>query len=145
MILNTYGKISVLKAHKLLGLVPRFRSIKKEEIQQAYLTSAKRYHPDSRGNANASPCAVSFRQCHEARDVLLRYYAVSRSPGPRAAFKSNNASSATSSAFSWREKSYHPLSFLQHSRARKFTFTLKALVLFAAACDGMHERRKQSH
>jgi DnaJ domain len=132
------SRISVLQAHKLLGLMPQAFEMPKESIQAAYLTAAKRYHPDSRNNTHATPCARSFRQCHEARQVLLRYYGVAApSPPPL-----DGSQAAT---YAWRSKSYHPLAWLQNSKTRQFAFGVKALVLILAACDGVyyHDRRRR--
>jgi DnaJ domain len=130
------NRISVLHAHKLLGLMPRASEMPKESIQAAYLTAAKRYHPDSRNNPHATPCARSFRQCHEARQVLLRYYGVtSPSPPPL-----HGGQAAT---YTWRTKSYHPLAWLQNSRTRQMAFGVKAFVLIMAACDGIYNRRRR--
>ncbi|CAB9508244.1 expressed unknown protein [Seminavis robusta] len=132
-------RMSVLEAHKLLGLLPKPRGTPKQDIQQAYLVAAKKYHPDSRNNIDATPCAASFRQCHEARQVLLRYYAVPGSAPP----PGYQGMKTTATKTVWRNKSYHPLSFLQNSRTRQFTMGIKALVLFLAACDGIYERRQR--
>ena len=43
------------------------------QIQEAFRTAAKCHHPDlaSKANANAN---ATFRECHEARELLLDYY-----------------------------------------------------------------------
>lgn len=127
------NNVSVIHAHKLLGLFPG-RSLSKEEIQTAYLGAAKRYHPDSR-SANSQPCAVQFRQCNSAREVLLRHYYIKRPAPLHPLYKTNN--------HAWREKGFHPLSFLQHSRVRKFTWALKATILFMACIDGYYQKKKK--
>ena len=125
--------MSVLQAHKHLGLFPG--RINKEQIQQAYRSAAKRYHPDSTA-ADSAPCAVRFRQCSDAKDVLLKYYL---GGGRRTAVPSPRGDVM----YQWKEKSYHPLQWLQNSKTRQFAMGMKALVLFLAACDGVLERRRK--
>ena len=129
------NKISLLQAHKVLGLFPGL-SLSKEEIQSAYRSAAKRYHPDSRA-AVRTPCPASFRQCNDARDVLLRHYNIQLRRAP--VHLINNSKSHV-----WRDKPYHPLSFMQTPRTRKFTFALKATVLSMAILDGIYQKRKQT-
>lgn len=43
----------------------------KEEIQQAYRERAQTYHPDSH---HPLRCPTQFRECHDARRILLEYY-----------------------------------------------------------------------
>jgi curved DNA-binding protein CbpA len=127
------NKISVIHAHKLLGLFPG-RSLSKEEIQKAYRSAAKQYHPDSR-SADSTPCAVSFRQCSDAREVLIRHYYVKRPAPLHPIYKTNNHAR--------REQGFHLPSFSQRSRARKFTFALKATVLVMAVIDGFYQKKRK--
>jgi hypothetical protein len=129
----TNTRMSVLQAHQLLGLMPQVSKMRKESIQTAFVTAAKLYHPDSRNNPLSTPCARSFRQCHEARQVLLRYYGVAApSPPP--------LRGGQVTTYTWRTKSYHPLVWLQNSRTRQFALGGKSVVLILAICDGIYNR-----
>jgi len=137
--------ISVYQAHSLLGLSQPLTpgaTLEKTDIQEAYRKAAFLYHPDSAAGAGD---ATKFRQCHQARHVLMRHYnCYSGQAGPSIYTNTTSTNTTTSTSSSWRQKSYSPIAFLQHSRARKFTIGLKAFVLFAAACDGVYERNRHN-
>mmetsp|Transcript_4674 Transcript_4674/g.7263 ORF Transcript_4674/g.7263 Transcript_4674/m.7263 type:complete len:154 (-) Transcript_4674:508-969(-) len=62
--------LTLKRAHSLLK-IPRETSpnqCSREQIQEAYRAAAKVYHPDAGG------CTKSFRECHNARELLMDYY-----------------------------------------------------------------------
>jgi DnaJ domain len=64
--------MSVYRARQLLQLEDTGTSpLRKSQIQKAYVNAAKKYHPDSR---HGEPCAVKFRECHEAKRLLMDHY-----------------------------------------------------------------------
>ena len=73
---------SVYEARRLLGIPnDQIRPPTKEEIDNAFRNAAKKYHPDSvSSTTQVQPCAIKFRQCLQARDILLDYQS-SHQPG----------------------------------------------------------------
>ena len=59
----------LLQIHHIRGRRPT-----KDEIQKAFLESANLYHPDRKHHPDAKPCPAQFRQCVQARDLLLHHY-----------------------------------------------------------------------
>ena len=77
--------ITLKRAHSLLN-IPR-SELKtttaanvpsRVQIQDAFRAAAKRYHPDLVSSfadtANTATNNITFRECHEARELLLDYY-----------------------------------------------------------------------
>ena len=69
---------SVRQARLLLGLNDQRSTLTKSQIQQAFVRSAQKFHPDRRHNHDATPCAKRFQQSLEAKEVLLFHYCGSR-------------------------------------------------------------------
>ena len=84
----TSYSITLKRAHTLLNL-PIYSNNKtsirnnknvpsRDQIQQAFRAAAKRYHPDLQTQKTTSHSSASntttFRECHEARELLLDYY-----------------------------------------------------------------------
>lgn len=68
----------IKQAHKLLHLTinsSKSAPTTKEEIQRAYHQQAQIFHPDSQ---HPLRCPARFRECHDARQVLLDYYSRAR-------------------------------------------------------------------
>jgi hypothetical protein len=117
-------------------LMPR-RRVEKQHILEAYRQAAKKFHPDST-SSGATACATTFRQCHEARSILLEYY--KNHPNRMMDFTATAAASQPPTA---RQKPFDPLAPWRTSRTRRVTFGVKALVLLAAACDGFVTKRRR--
>ena len=62
--------MALYRARKLLKLED-VSPLTKLKIQEAFVCAAKEYHPDSR---HKQPCARKFRECHEARRLLVDHY-----------------------------------------------------------------------
>uniref|UniRef100_A0A7S4EHY9 J domain-containing protein n=1 Tax=Pseudo-nitzschia australis TaxID=44445 RepID=A0A7S4EHY9_9STRA len=60
-------------AVRLLGLDNNNCPAKKD-IERAFRIAAKKYHPDGKNNRHSDPNALLFRQCLEARDLLLDHF-----------------------------------------------------------------------
>ena len=105
--------LSLYKARQLLGLEST-SPLTKENIQYAFVRAAKKYHPDRRHN---QPCAVKFRECHQARRLLLDHYCY------------NGTASAGSASINYNKKKqawYEPTD----PRAHGFPYTtLRVLTL----------------
>ena len=65
---------SIIDAKRLLEIQQDILRPSKEDIQKAFAQAARKYHPDGRHHLNAQPCAIQFRQCVQARDLLLHHY-----------------------------------------------------------------------
>eukprot|EP00978_Attheya_sp_CCMP212_P029950 scaffold108475_cov39-Attheya_sp.AAC.1 len=70
---DLHGSMSLHRARQLLDL-SEGPAVTKEKIQYAFVRAAQQYHPDSRHNDQATPCAKMFQDCHEARKLLLAHY-----------------------------------------------------------------------
>jgi 6-pyruvoyl-tetrahydropterin synthase len=86
---------SIYDAKRLLSVSSEDDSLRptKENIQKAFVRSALKYHPDSRHRRDAQPCAVKFRRCVHARDLLLHHYvgpSRSRPVNPSSFYTNNN-------------------------------------------------------
>ena len=64
------GGLSLAEARRWLNLDPE-ESLSKQQIQNAFARAAQTYHPDSRHRPGARPCAIAFRKCNEARQLLF--------------------------------------------------------------------------
>lgn len=75
---------SIYEARRLLGIPndPIRPSPTKEEIEIAFRNSAKKYHPDSiSSTTQVQPCAIKFRQCIQARELLLEHHSSTHQRG----------------------------------------------------------------
>lgn len=98
------SSLTLSRAHRLLALDHALSrrtnapSLTKLEIQQAFVRAAQLYHPDSRHNADAHPCATTFQECHEAREMLLAHYTGSQSTRHKSPRYQNHYSQSSSSS-----------------------------------------------
>lgn len=117
--------MSIERAHKLLHLTPQ-RALRREDIEHAYRSAAKRYHPDSRF-IDSRPCAIKYIDCQDARHALIKYYYSNPSITMRRARRRQTAAPPELSPA------------LRHLKYKKYTMGVKFMVLIMVACDGVLE------
>ena len=107
----------------------------RRKIQQNFVAAAKRLHPDARHDLRAAPCAESFRQCHEARAVLLEHYHGIHRKGGTRKWKPRAEQWSAAAAAAAQGFPYNTLRILSLKQSLALRGMVAGLLIIGLACD----------